>query len=91
MSETVNMVNNRQLTLWDCLAKGSAERENRQTVLACNQNSKAESSNALPKDYRKDLLEKICDKQNMQLACKRVIANKGAGGVDGMKVKELAD
>lgn len=91
MSETVNMVNNRQLTLWDCFAKGSAERENRQAVSTCNQNSKTVNSKALPKDCQKDLLEKICDRQNMQLACRRVIANKGAGGIDGMRVNELED
>lgn len=85
------MVNNRQLMLWDCFAEGSTECENKQTVFTCKQNSKVASSKTLPKDCQKDLLEKICNKQNMLLACKRVIANKGAGGVDGMKVKELAD
>lgn len=36
-----------------------------------------------------ELLEKILDKRNMNEAYKKVCANKGAGGVDGMELKEL--
>ena len=36
-----------------------------------------------------ELLEKILDKRNMNEAYKRVCANKGAGGVDGMEIEEL--
>ena len=36
-----------------------------------------------------ELLEKILDKSNMNEAYKRVCANKGAGGVDGMELTEL--
>lgn len=36
-----------------------------------------------------ELLEKILDKKNMNEAYKKVCANKGAGGVDGMKLSEL--
>lgn len=35
------------------------------------------------------LLEKILDRDNMNQAFKRVKSNKGAGGIDGMKVDEL--
>ncbi|UOF91034.1 hypothetical protein LSG31_01770 [Fodinisporobacter ferrooxydans] len=38
---------------------------------------------------KKKLLEKIVDKNNMNYAYKRVKSNKGAHGVDGMKVDEL--
>ena len=38
-----------------------------------------------------ELLEKILRDENIQLAQKRVYANKGAGGVDGVTVQELAD
>ena len=36
-----------------------------------------------------ELLEKILDKRNMNEAYKKVCANKGAGGVDGMGLEEL--
>ena len=38
-----------------------------------------------------ELLEKILSKENMNEAYKRVCANKGAGGVDGVNVEELGD
>ena len=38
-----------------------------------------------------ELLEKILSKENMNAAYKRVCANKGAGGVDGVTVEELGD
>jgi group II intron reverse transcriptase/maturase len=45
-----------------------------------------------PRTRRKDkveLLEQILSKENMNEAYRRVVANKGASGVDGMKVEEL--
>lgn len=36
-----------------------------------------------------ELLEKILDRRNMNEAYKKVCANKGAGGVDGMELEEL--
>ena len=38
-----------------------------------------------------ELLEKILSKDNMNAAYKRICANKGAGGVDDVKVEELGD
>lgn len=35
------------------------------------------------------LMEKICDRKNLNLAYKRVKANKGAPGIDGMTVDEM--
>ena len=40
-------------------------------------------------EYTKGLLEKILDRDNMNLAYKKVKANKGGHGIDGMTVKEL--
>ena len=37
------------------------------------------------------MLEEILDIRNITLACKQVIANKGAGGMDGMQTDELRD
>ena len=34
-------------------------------------------------------LEEVLSPENMQTACRRVIANKGALGVDGMTVNEV--
>ena len=38
-----------------------------------------------------ELLDKILDRENMNEAYKRVCANKGAGGVDGVSTEELGD
>ena len=38
-----------------------------------------------------ELLEKILDKKNMNVAYKRVCSNKGAGGVDDVTIEELGD
>ena len=38
-----------------------------------------------------ELLERILDKKNMNVAYKRVCSNKGAGGVDDVTVEELGD
>ena len=36
-----------------------------------------------------ELIDVITSKENLNRAYKKVVANKGAGGVDGMKVEEL--
>lgn len=36
-----------------------------------------------------ELIEKILQPSNLTMACREVVRNKGAGGVDGMKVSEL--
>ena len=35
------------------------------------------------------LLEEILSKENLEKACTAVVRNKGASGIDGMKVNEL--
>jgi RNA-directed DNA polymerase len=35
------------------------------------------------------LMERICDEENMQLACRKVISNRGAPGIDEMTTKQL--
>lgn len=55
----------------------------------CARNSEAGEFDAQPNDSAKDLLERICERDNMREAYKRVVRNKGAGGVDGMPVREL--
>lgn len=36
-----------------------------------------------------ELMEKICTKENLNCAYKKVVKNKGSSGVDGKTVKEL--
>ena len=38
-----------------------------------------------------DLMELVCERQNLQAALKRVRKNKGSPGIDGMTVEELSD
>lgn len=56
---------------------------------ACAPNNEGGCFDAEPKGNAKDLLERICARDNMREACRRVVRNKGAGGVDGMGVAEL--
>ena len=38
-----------------------------------------------------ELLEKILSNDNMNIACKKVVSNKGAGGVDGVEVEDIRE
>ena len=40
---------------------------------------------------REQLMEEVCERENLKQALRRVKANKGSAGVDGMKVAELPD
>lgn len=60
---------------------GSAAYEERQAFTA------SERERALTHD----LMERVCERANLNRAYKRVKANKGAAGVDGMAVDELYD
>jgi RNA-directed DNA polymerase len=42
-----------------------------------------------PEDLATKLMERVCERANLNQAYKRVKANKGASGVDGMTVQEL--
>lgn len=46
----------------------------------------AEAESSSPTEH---LMEQIVDRDNLNLAWKRVLANKGAGGIDGMSVDDL--
>jgi RNA-directed DNA polymerase len=37
----------------------------------------------------RQLMEEVCDRENLKQALRRVKANKGSPGIDGMKVSEL--
>src|SRR5687768_937910 len=54
----------------------------------------AEASTAARGDERSgtsELMELVVERQNLQLALKRVKQNKGSAGIDGMTVGELSD
>lgn len=53
-----------------------------------------EAPTATPGDERSgasDLMERVCERSNLQAALKRVRKNKGSPGIDGMTVDELPD
>ena len=69
------------------LQKNSAEHEGYAGV---HSSERITENNITDADMSKDrLLEKIVDRDNMNNAYKRVKSNKGAHGVDGMRVDEL--
>ena len=40
---------------------------------------------------RHQFMEKICERENLKAALRRVKANKGSAGIDGMTVAEIGD
>ena len=83
--------------------RGAADKETKKVVSRSasqksgTQESVHEESQALraPKQEQPlkavNLMEQICSPENMRAAYKRVYANKGAPGIDNMKVEELCD
>ena len=49
----------------------------------------AQTKETIPEPLVSELMEQAVSSQNMRLALKRVVQNKGAAGIDGMKVTEL--
>ena len=79
--------NGRQLRIEDYLQKNKLETEGNVEVPSVFDVSKLEEIDT--KTVTNELLEKILSKDNMNLAYKRVKANKGASGIDNMQVDEL--
>ena len=64
------------------------------TVKPATETGRDEAQSACGKDEglgREDLYEKILSRENMVLAWKRVEANKGSAGVDGLSIEETAE
>ena len=70
-----------------CCRKHSAEHEGEDRALIDQRITENNSANADRRGY--GMLEEIVSAENLNQAYKRVKKNKGAGGVDGMKVDEL--
>lgn len=78
-----------QINIEDSLQEDNAEQESNAGVYA---SLKITENNIADGFVVKDrLLEKIMNKENVRVALKRVISNKGSHGIDGMKVYELRD
>ena len=79
--------NGRQLHIEDYLQENKLETEGIAKVPSILDVSTLEEINT--KTVNNELLEKILSRDNMNLAFKRVKANKGASGIDNMSVDEL--
>jgi RNA-directed DNA polymerase len=76
-----------QINFEDSMQEDSAEHESNAGVYASSKIIENNITNGFVVNDR--LLEKIMDKENVRVALKRVISNKGSHGIDGMKVDEL--
>lgn len=79
--------NGRQLLIEDYLQENKLETEGNVEVPSVLDVSKLEEINT--KTVTNEILEEILSRDNMNLAYKRVKANKGASGIDDMQVDEL--
>ena len=86
--ETVGMAEGRQLQDEGHSGMAGAEPREHLEAPTCAPNTEGGEFDAEPRGDAKDLLERICARENMRKAYRRVVSNKGAGGVDGM-VEEL--
>jgi len=73
----------------DYLADVEVELQDKQGVPSSSLAFSKGGSENNAKDNTSNLMEKILARDNMMKAYKRVLANKGSHGVDGMKVDEL--
>ncbi len=87
MNVTEDRLKDRQLHIEGYLQKESAEQ--RGYAEASVYQRIAERSGIITNRQTDKLLERILYKDNLNMAYKRVKANKGAGGIDGMQVDEL--
>ena len=89
LRETVGTVEGRKLQPEGYLARAGAEPREQPGAPTCAPNTEVGELDATRRGDGKDLLERICARENMREAYRRVVRNRGAGGVDGMGVAEL--
>ena len=87
MKDNQEYNNGRQLHIEDYLQENKLETEGNVEVPSIIDVSPKEEIDT--KTVTNELLEKILSKDNMNLAFKRVKANKGTSGIDNMTVDEL--
>ena len=79
-----------QLYLWKELAPmrpGASGKGGTQASAFAEQ--QASTASAQPRALASSLMEEVCERENLNRAYKRVKANKGSAGVDGMSVRDL--
>jgi RNA-directed DNA polymerase len=87
MNDTNDGFKYRQLHNEDYLQMVSAEQREYAEVYA---HQRISEKNVIVTDFQTDgLLEQILERDNLNKAYKKVKSNKGAGGIDGMRVDEL--
>lgn len=69
---------------FDCVGKGEARRPTEEGTEATMAKSRTESSASTA-----EMMEEVCERENMKEALRRVERNKGGPGVDGLTVGEL--
>ena len=87
MKNTKKCTESRQLHIGGYLCKDRVELKS--STEAHSISSMCQNKENDGDEYASKLLEKILDRNNLNLAYKRVKANKGSHGVDGMAVSEL--
>lgn len=87
MKDTMKCVESRQLQKEDCLQEARVELIGNVGVQSISSTSERGRNDV--NEYASRLLEEILEPSNMNIAFKRVKANKGSYGVDGMTVNEL--
>lgn len=87
MKDTRKCLESRQLQTEGYLQEDRVELESRAGVRSISSTSEKEENGG--NEYANMMLEAIFDRDNMNLAYKRVKANKGSHGVDGMRIDEL--
>jgi len=87
LKDTRKCSENRQLHKEGYLQEDRVELEGNAGALSISSTSEKETNDG--KWYAVGLLEKILDPNNMNMAFKKVKANKGSHGIDGMTVDEL--
>jgi RNA-directed DNA polymerase len=87
MKDTKKYDDSRQLHKEDYLYEDKEELEGSTEVRSISSMSENKENGGT--EYANNLLEKILDRSNMNLAYKKVKTNKGSHGIDGMTVDEL--
>jgi len=87
------MSGTRQKTQYKQLLLAFAAEDRGETLDADRQGTEPLAAKRTPESPAEEerLMEEVCDRQNLEIAWKRVRANKGSPGVDGLTIDETAE